>query len=50
MKFAFALSLLFAIVATVAATAVGTNADRMRRGLPPLAPRQPHNPSRISGS
>jgi hypothetical protein len=50
MKLFFALSLLFGIIATVAASAIGTNAERMRRGLPPLAPRNAFSPSPVEGT
>jgi hypothetical protein len=49
MKLFFALSLLFGIIATVAASAIGTNAERIRRGLPPLAPRNAFSPSPVEG-
>jgi hypothetical protein len=50
MKVVFAISMFFALIALVAGSATGANADRMKRGLPPLAPRSIYNPTAIEGT
>ncbi|EIN13449.1 hypothetical protein PUNSTDRAFT_117225 [Punctularia strigosozonata HHB-11173 SS5] len=52
MKSAFALSMFLAIVASVSAGAVGTptNAELLKRGLPPRAPRKLYAPTRVSAA
>ncbi|KAI0822559.1 fungal hydrophobin [Trametes gibbosa] len=45
MKYTLALVLFALIVATVQAASLGTNAERMARGLPPRSPSKLYNPS-----
>ncbi|EIN03988.1 hypothetical protein PUNSTDRAFT_128538 [Punctularia strigosozonata HHB-11173 SS5] len=50
MRTPLSLIVLFATMVIVSATVISPNADRMRRGLPPLAPRQLYNPTVASGA
>lgn len=49
MKLLFVATLFCAFIVLVAGTATGANADRMKRGLPPLSPRTIYNPTAIEG-
>ncbi|KAI0671379.1 fungal hydrophobin [Trametes maxima] len=50
MKSTIALAILALIVATVQAISIGTNAERMARGLPPRAPAKLFNPTPVTAA
>lgn len=49
MKYTLALFLFAFIVATVQAASLGTNAERLARGLPPRSPTRLYKPSARDG-